>query len=54
MLEEECLHNSKYILHYEIWSAQDSENVQIMVFRDVTPHMKIGRGSKLVSYIIKS
>lgn len=35
MLKEECLHNSKYILHYEIWSAQDSENAQIMVFRGV-------------------
>jgi len=27
MLKEDCLYNSKYIMHCETWSAQDSENV---------------------------
>jgi hypothetical protein len=55
MLKEDCLYNSKYIMHCQTCSAQGSENVQIMVFRDVTLHMKIGRlSTKLVSYIKKS
>ena len=55
MLKEDCLYNSKYIMYCEIWSAQDSENVQIMVFWDVTLCMKIGRQStKLQCHISKN